>query len=217
MAVIIKSFDRGEGVRTSTFNFDDLSTRADAYLAQVREQAAKILVEAQRQAEQIRRQAEIDGLRAAQKQMQTKVEAETSRRMESVLPALRTAVAEFSKAKHAWLTHWEGVGVGLATRIAGRVLRRELTNAPTLPLTLVRESLELAIAADGARLLMNPQDVEYLGPQVQMLVAEFGAAGRVEVVADPRVTAGGCRLETTHGSIDQQLETQLKRIEEELT
>ncbi len=217
MAVIIKSFDHGEGVRTSTFNFDDLSHRADAFLAQVREQGAKLLAEAQLQAEQIRRQAEIDGLRAAQKQMQAKVEAETARRMETVLPAVRAAVKEFGQAKHAWLTHWEGVGIGLATRIAGRVLRRELATTPTLPLALVRESLELAVAADGVRLLMNPQDVEFLGPQVQTLVAELAPAGRVEVIADPRITAGGCRLETTHGSIDQQLETQLQRIEEELT
>jgi flagellar assembly protein FliH len=217
MAVIIKNLDRGEGVRTSTFNFDDLAHRADSYLGQVREQAAKILAEAHRQAEQIRKQAEIDGLRAAQKQMQSKVEAETARRMETVLPAVRAAVREFTQAKHAWLTHWEEVGVGLATRIADRILRRELANAPTLPLTLVRESLELAVAADGLRLLLNPQDLEHLGPQVHELVAELAPAGRVQIIGDPRIAAGGCRLETTHGSIDQQLETQLRRIEEELT
>jgi flagellar biosynthesis/type III secretory pathway protein FliH len=75
----------------------------------------------------------------------------------------------------------------------------------------------LAVAADGARLLLNPQDAEYLGRQIETIVRELNPVGRVEVVADPRITPGGCRLETTHGSIDQKLETQLKRIEEELT
>lgn len=216
MAVIIKTFDHGEGARAKSFNFDDLTARADAYLVQVREQAGRIVAEARQQAEQIRKQAEIDGLKAAQKQMQAKVEAETARRMETVLPAVRAAVAEFRESKHGWLSHWEQTGVRLATRIAGRILRRELAHAPELPLVLVRESLELAVAGDGVRLLLNPHDLEFLGRQVESLVAELVPTGKVEIVADARITPGGCRLETTHGSIDQQLETQLKRIEEEL-
>jgi flagellar assembly protein FliH len=217
MAVIIKSFDHGEGVRAKSFNFDDLSVRADTYLAQVREQAGKIVAEARQQADQIRKQAELDGLKAAQKQMQLKVEAETARRMETVLPAVRAVVAEFRELRHGWLARWEASGVGLATRIAGRIVRREIARSPELPLALIRESLELAVAADGIRLLLNPQDVEHLGRQVEALIAELGAVGKVEIVADARITPGGCRLETTHGSIDQQLETQLKRFEEELT
>ena len=217
MAVIIKNFDGGGGAQASSFNFDDLSHRADAYLAQVREQAGKLLAEARVQADQIRKQAEIDGLRAAQKQLQAKVEAETTRRMETVLPAVRAAVDEFRKLKQGWLTHWETTGVRLATRIAGRILRRELAHDPKLPLRFVRESLELAVAADGIRLLLNPQDVELLGREVQTLVKELAPTGRVEIVPDARIAPGGCRLETPHGSIDQQLEVQLKRIEEELT
>src|SRR5437762_1940780 len=201
MAVIIKSFDHREGVRTSAFNFDDLAHRADAYLGQVREQAAKIVAEARHQAEQIRKQAEIDGLKAAQKQMQTKVEIETGRRMQTVLPAVRSAVGEFLQLKQAWLTHWETIGVGLATRIAGRVLRRELAASPQLPQALIRESLELAVAADDLRLLLNPQDLEHLGGQAQTLVAELAPTGRVEIIGDQRIAAGGCRLETSHGSI----------------
>ena len=38
-----------------------------------------------------------------------------------------------------------------------------------------------------------------------------------EIVADPAITLGGCRVETRFGIIDQQFEAQLKRIEEELT
>jgi flagellar assembly protein FliH len=217
MAAIIKSYDSGEGARTSTFNFDDLAGRADKYLAQVREQAGKILADARIQAEQIRKQAELEGLKVAQKQMQAKVEAETTRRMQTVLPAIHAAVEEFRKSKHAWLAHWEATGVRLATRIASRVMRRELEHVPDLPLTFIRESLELAVAADGLRLLLNPQDFEYLGREVKLLVTELATAGNVEIVADPRITLGGCRLETQHGSIDHQLQTQLKRIEEELT
>jgi flagellar biosynthesis/type III secretory pathway protein FliH len=39
----------------------------------------------------------------------------------------------------------------------------------------------------------------------------------LKFAGDPSITRGGCRLETRHGVIDQQLETQLARIEAELT
>jgi flagellar biosynthesis/type III secretory pathway protein FliH len=41
--------------------------------------------------------------------------------------------------------------------------------------------------------------------------------GAIEAASDERVAPGGCRLETRHGLIDQQLATQLGRIEDELT
>ena len=36
-------------------------------------------------------------------------------------------------------------------------------------------------------------------------------------MADPEIARGGCRVETRFGTIDQQFEAQLARIEEELT
>lgn len=217
MATIIKASDRNAAVQRSAFNFDDMASHADVYLAKVREQASKIVAEAQKQAEQIRKQAEIDGLRAARESQKQQVDAETGRRVATLLPALRAAVDAWEQSKQAWLAHWERTGVRLATRIAERVLRRELERRPELPVTLVRESLELAVGADGARLLLNPDDLAHLGSQVEQVTREFSRAGAVELTADPRISAGGCRLETRHGSIDQQIETQLRRIEEELT
>lgn len=217
MASIIRSSDRSANVQPSTFNFDDMSTRADAYLQQVRGEARNIIAEATKQAETIRKQAEIDGLRAAQKQHQQQVEAEAAKRMETVLPALRAAVADVHTSKQAWLSHWEKVGVQLASRIAERILRRELATDASLPIELVRESLELAVGDDGVRVLLNPQDVERFGQQIQTLAAELKPTGKVEIVGDARIDVGGCKLETKYGSIDQQLTSQLRRIEEELT
>jgi flagellar assembly protein FliH len=217
MASIIKAGDRNKGVTASTFNFDDMQSRADDYVRQVREQAAKIVAEAQKQAEQIRKTAELEGLKAARRAHDAEVAADTAKRMETLAPALRTAVDELQISKQAWLAHWERTAVGLARRIAERILRRELAVDYELPLRLVRESLELAVGADGVQLVLNPADLAKLGASVDKLVREFSRMGKVDVVGDERVAPGGCRLETRHGSIDQQLATQLQRIEDELT
>ena len=77
--------------------------------------------------------------------------------------------------------------------------------------------LNLASGAANVRVLLNPQDHAALAGQVKSLVAECSRLAPTEIIADPKITAGGCRVETRYGSIDQQIETQLKRIETELT
>jgi flagellar biosynthesis/type III secretory pathway protein FliH len=67
------------------------------------------------------------------------------------------------------------------------------------------------------RLHLNPQDHKNLGTQVRTLIDAMSGLGEAEVVADATIDRGGCRVETRFGSIDQQIESQLARIEEELT
>ena len=81
----------------------------------------------------------------------------------------------------------------------------------------MREALELAAGEDHLRLHLNPADHETLGPRVTLLIKELSGLATPEVVADPAITRGGCRVETRFGVIDQQFEAQLARIEEELT
>ncbi len=105
----------------------------------------------------------------------------------------------------------------MASAIAERIIRRRLPRQPELPLTLVREALDLAAGSSRLRIHINPVDREALGNQVEMILRELSVLTRAEVVADREITSGGCRVETEFGVIDQQIETQLARIEEELT
>ena len=105
----------------------------------------------------------------------------------------------------------------VAVAIAERVVRRELAAAPEITMALVREALELAAGSAELVLRLNPEDFNLLGDQAQRMAAELTRLGKVDVVADPAITKGGCRVDTRHGTIDQQLEVQLARIEAELT
>ena len=46
----------------------------------------------------------------------------------------------------------------MAAAIARRVIRRELTRQPEIPLALVREALELAAGSAQVRIHLNPAD-----------------------------------------------------------
>ena len=63
---------------------------------------------------------------------------------------------------------------------------------------------------------MNPADHAAFGGQIDRLIAEFSRLGSAQVVSDPEISAGGCRIETQFGVIDQRFESQLARIEQEL-
>jgi flagellar assembly protein FliH len=120
-------------------------------------------------------------------------------------------------ARSQWLAHWEKSAIHVAVAIAERIVRRELAACPQITLELVRESLELAAGSTDLQIRLHPDDFELLGPRVTELANELHSISRAHVVADPQVRLGGCRVDTRFGSIDQRLESQLARIEQELT
>lgn len=212
MATIIRAADAPHGPRCVALNFDDLAAQAEERLAEARSQAAEIVAEARQQADQVRRQAAEEGHNAAVQA----VEQMVADQLAPAIAALQQAAADLNHAKQAWLSHWESSAVHLSAAIAARIVRGELRRQPEITLRLVREALELAAGSPSVRLHLHPEDHKALGAQVRTLIDTMSALGDAEVAADATIGRGGCRVETRFGTIDQQFESQLKRIEEEL-
>jgi flagellar assembly protein FliH len=212
MPTIIRATDQNMATAGVAFNFDDMAGQAKKYLDHVRKDAAKIVVQAQQEAAAVRARAQTEGRQAALAEVDHMIQ----RQLSVVIPALRQAVLDIQQSKQAWLAQWETAGIHLAAEIAKRLIRGELTRKPEIPLTLVREALQLAAGSGQVRLLLNPNDHRALGSQVQLLLQEMAGLGETQIIADASISPGGCRLETRFGSIDQTFEAQLARVEEEL-
>jgi flagellar assembly protein FliH len=217
MPSIIRASDHGGAIAATAFNYEDLTNQAkrslDALRAEAVKEAARIVAKAQQEAEAIRRQAEQQGRQAAIDAARQLMQQE----LQTLLPALRQVISEIQHAKQAWLRHWEAAAVHVAAAIAKRVIRRELSQSPQIALTLIREALELAAGNAQLRIRVNPEDYKLLGDDVDVLVHEMSGLAQIEVIADAEISRGGCRVETRFGLIDEQIEEQLRRIEEELT
>ena len=223
MATIIKADGTGGPqveARAIAFNYHDVVTQASSKLEQVRQQAGQILAEARSEADRLKQQAQQQGKAAAEaearKNIQLEVKTQLAGQLQTLRPALESAIEQVTAVKLACMRQWEQNMVQMATAIAGRVIRQQLEVNPKLGLPLVREALELAVGCQQVTIRLNPTDLASLGDEVELIVKQFKQIGTPEMVADPALQKGCCVVDTEFGQIDQQWETQLRRIEEEL-
>jgi flagellar assembly protein FliH len=207
----------GRPAQPIAFSFADMRGQANDYLGTVRAEAAKIIQQAHQQAEQIRRQAETAGRKAAEAAIERVLDEKVGKRMETLMPALDRLVREINDARGELLRHWEQSAVKVASAIAKRIIRREIVQEPQIALDMIADALRLAAGSAETTLLVNPTDYENLGSQITRLAESLCRLTPAQIVADATISPGGCRVETKYGEIDQQIEAQLTRIEEDLT
>jgi flagellar assembly protein FliH len=120
-------------------------------------------------------------------------------------------------AKQTFLQHWERSAVKIAEAIAAKAIDRQLPEMVDVPMRLLREALELGTGSTSIRIRLNQQDYDALKPQMDLLIQEMTRSVHTEIVGDISVSPGGCILETPQGIIDNQIESRLARIEQELS
>jgi flagellar assembly protein FliH len=175
-----------------------------------------MIEKAREQVAEIEAQAKERGQQAALREAEQHANAKVDRQMQSFLPALAKTVESIQHSRHTWIQHWEQRTLGLAAAIARRVIRGELTRQPEIPVTWMREALEMATGQGRITLHLNPHDFETLGARAQVFMSQLATLGTSQVVADSEVEMGGCRVVTEFGCVDQQISSQLERIEQEL-
>ena len=221
MATIIKRgmgtpSQSGEPVRGVAFDLDDMSHHGDRYLEKIRDEAAKIVQQANVGADQVRSEAEAAGREAAEQAIDKILAKKMSQQMATLRPAIEQVVSELDQARGQWLSHWEQSAITLAGRIAERIVRRQISQQPEITIEWAREALQLTSGGSEATVRLNPSDHENLGEQVEAVAESLAKAVTTRVVADESISPGGCVVETRHGVIDAQVESQITRMIEEL-
>lgn len=94
----------------------------------------------------------------------------------------------------------------LAIQIARRVIGRELALDPALVVQTVRQAAPLLPAAQRElRVHLHPDDV--------LLMRELGAPeGHWQLLADPALSRGDCRMESVRSQLDARVETRLAAV-----
>lgn len=102
----------------------------------------------------------------------------------------------------------------LALAIARHVIRREIRTDPGQIMAVVQQAAEvLPVAARRVRLFLNPEDAKTVR-ETMKLSSEHG--GGWELIEDPAIGRGGCRVETESSRIDATIEKRLATIAAEM-
>lgn len=146
------------------------------------------------------------GRQAAQQQLRSEFDAGLAKHREQIGQALH----EFSLERQSYYRRVEGEVVDLALSIARKILHRETQIDPHALAGIVRVTLEKLDTGTKVNLHVHPQEAaewrHYFACQMQDAPAP-------DVHEDPAIAPGECRIETSLGSTEVGLESQLKEIE----
>lgn len=226
---VIKARDcRGLGSRVA-FNFDDLRRSCDRQLELARQEAESIREAARSEAEQVgseafetaRKKGFEQGLRNAEDEIQRRAteiaEQLANENLATTLPAMKELGETLIREREQWLAAWESQVMRMVVAVAEKVIRREITISPDVSHDIIRQTLQLVAGNSRIRIRLHPQDKERLGDFSSEMTASLSGIADAQLVADESVSAGGCLVETEHGTVDARIETQLQRIFDELT
>ncbi len=223
MAAVLKSSELSQGSnypQPLIFNVQDVQKRAQDYLAQVQLEAEQILSDARQQAGTLRAQAVIDGQAQAQTLINQRVEQSAQQlsdaRCKTAIAACELTVGKISSETTQWLTIWRNQTVELAARIAEKLLRREMQDRQETLRVWMEEAIVALRESREIRVMVHPDDFAVAGRFLQQLAKSIPQASTVEILPDPEISLGGCVVRSTQGEIDQQLESQLQRLAEQL-
>jgi len=206
-----------ESTHPATYTFSDMASQGDDYVRRIRGEALHVVEQAKAEADRVRAQAEAEGRAAAEADIDKRINERLAAELKTLRPALDGVVAELQASRGEWLAHWREAAIRLAAAMAERIVRRELAEDPTISQEWLGEALTLAAGASEVTVRLAPGDFDNLRGHAESLAESVAGLAEARFVADEAITPGGCRVETRHGSIDQQLQTQLDRLAEELS
>jgi flagellar biosynthesis/type III secretory pathway protein FliH len=183
------------------------------------EEAAVILANAQKKADEILQQAQAQitawqndayqqGREAGYAEGQQVAQEENQQILTTAQQLLTTA----ETVKDEFIVGIQDSIGELAVTIAEKIIGKEITQNQQAVTNIVGKVLEAANVHGACTIRVNPLDYEILGPLWETIPSMQSPTQKWELVPDKRIEQGGCMIEVNGGIIDAQLGTQLMQV-----
>lgn len=176
-------------------------------VVEARAEARRIVSEAEEEAARLRAETE-----ASANELR---EAAYREGLESALLELSEHLLDAREKRDTALAEVERDVLRLAVKLAEKIIGREIERDDTTLTEMVATALRNVRQHETVVIRVNPADM----PVIQAHRENLDPAGRarfLDIVPDPRVSHGGCIIESDSGKIDAQLTTQLRVLERAL-
>ncbi len=212
----------------SPFSMRDVENEARGILARARRQAEQLLAAAQIESERLkkeshalglaegRREGNAAGLEAGRAAGRSEALAAQSDSLRHVLGALTVSVAALEAQRTALEAAALADVVKLSVAIARRVTKRQGLIEPDVLAANLAELMSLVAHASDIRIAIHPRQNQALKEILPQLQVQWPNLRHVEVIDDPTIAPGGCKVYTQQGFVDADLDAQLTRIVDDL-
>ena len=226
---------------TSAFSMQDIEEQASALVRRARGAAEQALAGAKRDADALRKQAAAEGRtegyaaglsrgmaegRAEGLQRATDEGhaagraaglAEVGPQLSAAHAALAAVLCQFDAARNDLEQAATAEVVKLALAVARRVTKRQAAVDPAVLTANLADAVRMAVRAADLRVIVHPDQRATIEQELPRLKMDWPALSHVELIDDPTIIPGGCRVLTrSGGEVDARIDTQLDRIAAEL-
>ncbi|HSP06146.1 MAG TPA: type III secretion system stator protein SctL [Acidobacteriota bacterium] len=181
--------------------------KGDIYSASAR--AREILQKAQSDAEEIIRRA----VEQREKEKQDGYDAGYQEGLAQVTELLAKARTEYD----ASLRNASKDMLGLAFKIAEKIIGKALELDKNLVVDIVAQALQTVRQSRQITIRVNPEDAKTLRASKETLADGLGQGRMIDVAEDKKVPRGGCIIESEIGIVEAHLQTQLERLKKVLS
>lgn len=129
---------------------------------------------------------------------------------------LGALVQELKVTREVLLKDAEEPIAALALAIVRKILREQGAHLGEAIVAQVRDAVAKVREGGPMKVLVNPGDAALLEEAREAITATFEGAVSLQVEADPRISSGGCLVETPSRVVDARIEVQLAQIAEAL-
>lgn len=226
---VIKARSAGpESLGARAFVVNDVMREAKGILAAAQRNAADTVQRARAEAGQIREQARTEGrdtgfeagreagFKAGRDEAFTAAHEEFQGQQKLLVAACEDLIGQIEAGRALWLASARQDLVELAMAIARRVVRHVGEREREVVSANLEEAIRLAGRRSEVKILVHPADADAARSFADGLLGRKDQWKHVEIVEDPRMSPGGCRVHWDSGAVDASLETQLDRIADQL-
>jgi type III secretion protein L len=176
------------------------------------------VAEAMEEAHQI-----IEDAKAYSEELRTKVNLEASELLEKAyqeghekaLTDLNELLIEAREIRDRTLLETEQDILRLAVRLAEKIIGQEIKTDKKVIADIVANALRNTKRQEKLTIRVSQSDYTAIQEQFALL-SQSSRSTYVDLVPDPRISLGGCIIESEVGTVDARLETQLKALEKAL-
>jgi flagellar assembly protein FliH len=223
---IIKAADTPAAI--TPFSMKDIEQQAQAIMLRARQQAEQLLAEAKVEGQRLRTaeralgftEGRGEGLARGREEGRAEGMAEAMAEHRSsltrLITALHDAALQVEQSRRELQEQALTEVVRLAITIAGRITKRQASLDPGVLSENIIAAVKLAVHSTDLRIAIHPGQRHLLLEILPKLSLQWPSLQHVELIEDPTLEAGGCRIYTRHGMVDADLNQQLDRIAAEL-